>query len=347
MKPDNGILLIGNFLSHAGFPRGVCEDLSERLQKTGWDVITTSHKPGRLPRLFDILTTIWRKRDLFSVAHVDVFSGLAFFWAEASCWLLRRLNKPFSLTLHGGNLPLFACRWPGRIHRLLVSAAAVTTPSNYLVEAMRSYRQDIRLIPNPIDLAAYPFRLRFRPKPRLIWLRSFHSIYNPVLASRVLAALLPHFPNTTLTMIGPDKGDGSLQKTLEVACKLNVMEHIRFVGGVPKVDVPLWLNQGDIFINTTNMDNFPVSVIEAMACGLCIVSTDVGGIPCLLKDEHDALLVPPNNPLEMASDIRRILTEPGLAERLSLNARHKSEQFDWKVILPQWESLFRELISLA
>jgi glycosyltransferase involved in cell wall biosynthesis len=80
-------------------------------------------------------------------------------------------------------------------------------------------------------------------------------------------------------------------------------------------------------------------VLEAMACGLCIVSTNVGGLTYLLEDEHDALLVPPNDPAAMAAAVRRLLTEPGLAERLSRNARHKAEEFDLSVILPQWERL--------
>ena len=80
-----------------------------------------------------------------------------------------------------------------------------------------------------------------------------------------------------------------------------------------------------------------------MACGLCIVSTRVGGIPYLLEDGSDALLVPPNDPDAMAAAVRRILTEPGLAERLSRNARQKASGFDWRTILPRWEALFTEI----
>src|SRR6185436_16069131 len=96
-----------------------------------------------------------------------------------------------------------------------------------------------------------------------------------------------------LTMIGPDKGDGSLQQTQRVAGERGVVNHISFVGGVPKREVPERLSHADIFLNTTNVDNTPVSVLEAMACGLCVVNTNVGGLPYLLEHEEDALLVPP------------------------------------------------------
>jgi len=65
-----------------------------------------------------------------------------------------------------------------------------------------------------------------------------------------------------------------------------------------------------------------------------------------LKDDHDALLVQPDDSAAMATAVRRILTEPGLAERLSRNARVKAEQYDWSVILPQWERLLKRLMAM-
>jgi glycosyltransferase involved in cell wall biosynthesis len=144
-------------------------------------------------------------------------------------------------------------------------------------------------------------------------------------------------------MFGPDWGDGSLQQMQSEARFLGVEERIGLPGRVPKAAVSKSLHQGDIFLNTTNVDNTPVSVLEAMACGLCVVSTNVGGIPYLLEHERDALLVPPDNPEAMAKAVHRILTEPGLAESLSQNARKKVEQFDWAVVLPQWERLFGDV----
>lgn len=342
------LLIVGNFYSaKMGVYRSVCEDLAEHLQDRGWTVVATSHRPGRIWRLVDKVLDTWKYRHSYDVAQVDVYSGPAFLWAEAVCAVLRHARKPYVLSLHGGNLPAFSRRWPGRVRRLLRSAAVVTTPSRYLLEHMRAFRADLRLLPNPLDIGRYPFRLRAHPRPRLVWLRAFHNIYNPTLAPQVLARLNGEFPDLHLTMVGPDKGDGSFQATHRTAKTLGVMEHIHFPGGVPKAEVPAWLDSGDIFINTTNIDNTPVSVMEAMACGMCIVSTDVGGIPYLLEHEQDALLVPAGNAEAMAEAVRRVLTEPGLAERLSQNARAKAEGFDWSVILPAWEQIFLEVLSLA
>jgi glycosyltransferase involved in cell wall biosynthesis len=333
------VLVVGNFLSAAVGNRSVCEDLAERLLPLGWRVLTTSRHAGRWRRLADMTSTIWRRRHDYQLAQVDVYSGRAFFLAEAACACLRAAGKPFVLTLHGGNLPAFARRWPQRVRRLLGRASAVTTPSRYLLEQMQPYHNGLVLLPNALDLDAYPYRTRSRLRPRLIWLRAFSHIYNPALAAKTLALLAPQFPDVQLVMIGPDKGDGSLQDMQRLAEKLGVSNRIHVAGPVPKADVPHWLNDADVFLNTTNVDNTPVSVLEALACGLCVVTTNVGGVPYLVCHDRSALLVPPQDAEAMARCIRRLLSEEGLAQRLSDNARHEVERFDWAAVLPQWDRI--------
>jgi glycosyltransferase involved in cell wall biosynthesis len=289
-----------------------------------------------------MVSTVWRQRRNYIIAQVDVFSGPAFLWAEVVCGILQLLNKPFVLTLHGGNLPAFARRWPRRVQRLLRGAVAVTSPSPFLHEEMKSFRSDLLMLPNALDLNRYQFRLRRYPRPRLVWVRAFHESYNPSLAPRMLAELIHEYPDISLVMIGPDKGDGSLQKTKQVAAQSGVLEHMSFPGPIPKNQIPTWLSEGDIFVNTTNVDNTPVSVLEAMASGLCIVTTNVGGIPYLLQHERDGLLVNPNDPVAMAAAVRRFLTDPALAESLSTGARNKAEQYDWSMIMPQWTVLIEK-----
>lgn len=317
------------------------EDLAERLRKAEYDLVTTSpYRNGWVRGAHMVAMAIIRRRD-YEVTVVDLYSGRAFLWAEGVCRALRMIGKTYVLTLRGGNLPTFARRWPGRVRRLLRSAAVVTTPSHYLLEQMKPYRDNLRLLPNPLELGNYSLKLRERPQPRLTWLRAFHANYNPELAPRVVALLAQDFPDIHLTMIGPDKGDGSLQRTKQVAAELGVTDRIVLTGGVFKAEVPDLLDKGDIFLNTTNVDNTPISVLEAMACGLCVVSTNAGGIPYLLEHERDALLVPPDDPAAMAAAVRRILSEAGLAERISQNALQKVKHFDWSIIMPQWETLLR------
>jgi glycosyltransferase involved in cell wall biosynthesis len=336
--------MVGNFLSGSRAYRLVCEDLADRLASRGWAVVTTSREPGRFRRLLDMVGTAWRERRRYGAAQVDLYSGPAYLWAEAVCWTLRRARRPYVLTLHGGDLPKLAARRPGTVARLLRSAAAVTAPSRYLLEKLAPYRPDVRLIPNGLDVAAYPVRPPGPVRPSLIWLRAFHRIYNPELAVEVLARLVSEFPEARLTMVGPDTGDGSLEDARRAARRLGVEDRVEFPGGVVKRDVPQWLQKGDVFLNTTDVDNTPTSVVEAMACGLCVVSTDVGGLPYLLEHGKDALLVAPNDAGAMAGAVRALLTDEGLAGRLSRSASDKARGMDWNVVLPRWEALLESIV---
>lgn len=338
MNPS--ILIVGNFLSAKSRNRTIAEELTLRWNEAGYLIITTSRLNSRPLRLLDMLSTAFFQRKNYQIAYVEVYSGGAFLWAEMVSKLLDVLQKPYILALHGGNLPDFARRWSGRVKRLLQGAAVVVAPSYYLLEKLLPYRDDIILIPNPLDLKNYPFHVRSTPVPSLVWLRAFHDIYNPQMAPQAIANLRSVFPDIHLTMIGPDKGDGSFQKTQQLIEALGLQENIVLVPGILKSQVPQYLAQADIFINTTNIDNTPVSVMEAMACGLCIVSTNVGGIPYLLEDGHDSLLVLPDDADAMTASVRRILTEPGLAGKLSGTVRRKAEQFDWLGVLRQWEEIF-------
>ncbi len=341
------VLLVGNFLSGRGRCRSICEELAARLPQAGCPVVTTSSKRAKWLRLADMVTTTWRRRHQFAVAQIDVFSGPAFFWAEAAAAALALAGKPYILTLHGGNLPRFANEHPERVRRLLQSSAAVTTPSRYLMERLSSYRDDIRFIPNGVDVGSYAPRPQAAAGPRLVWLRAFHRIYNPSLAVRTLALLTPRWPDAHLTMAGPDKGDGSLQAARRLASDLDVARHVQFRGAIPKRDVPALLAEGDIFLNTTDVDNAPVTVVEAMATGLCVVSTNVDGIPFLVDDERDGLLVPPDDAEAMAGAVRRVLEDQALAARLSHNARRKAEQLDWSWIVGEWRRLFAATVEGA
>ncbi|MEO8075731.1 MAG: glycosyltransferase family 4 protein [Acidobacteriota bacterium] len=339
------VLIVGNFLHSATGTFGVCEGLAAELAAAGWDVVTTSGRPRRVARLADMLTTIWRERGRYAVAQVDVYSGSAFYWAEASCWLLRRIGRPYILTLHGGALPEFAARHPERVTRLLNSAAAVTTPSGYLVEALSRYRRNLILQPNPIAAAQYPFRVRRAPEPRLLWVRAFHRIYNPVMAVRVVASLQHDYPGVRLTMVGPDRGDGTREKTLAAAAELGVETRVAFPGAVAKSRLPEVFAEHDIFLNTTNVDNTPVTVVEAMACGMSVISTSVGGVPYLVRHEEDALLVEPDDADGMSAAVRRVMNTPDLAEKLSLGARQNALSRDWSILLPRWERLLNDVAA--
>ncbi len=345
LSPDRrSVLVVGVMPPPAMGARAQSEELAGRLQASGWRVSTVSHRKGRFTRVADMVVSAWRWRARYEAAEVDVFSGAAFRWAEAVIAVLRAAKKPYVLALHGGNLPRFARAEAPRVRRLLAGAAAVTAPSHYLFEAMRVYREDLHYLPNALDVGTFPYRPRASAAPRLVWVRAFHEVYNPVLAVRVLAALAAERKDVRLVMIGRDK-DGTLARVRETARALGVEDRLELPGPVPHAQIGRWLADADVFLNTTNVDNTPVSVLEAQAAGLCVVSTNVGGLPFLLEDGKDALLVPPDDARAMAAAVLRLVSEPTLAASLAAAGREKVQRFDWGRVLPEWDALLTRVIA--
>jgi len=336
------VLLVSNFLSGWDGRRTYAEDLAARLEGAGLRIRTSSRLAFKPARLADMVLAAAGGRGAYELAVIDVYSGQAFFWAEAAARAAKVAGKRIVLVLHGGRLPEFAARHERRVAALLAGADAVIAPSAYLEQAFRRFRPDIRVLPNAIDLRAYPFRIREQARPRLVWLRSFHQIYNPVMAIEVLERVRRRHREANLAMYGPDK-DGTLALCRKRAAELGVADAVRFAGVVPKEQVGRALAEADIFLNTTNVDNTPVSVIEAMACGLCVVSTDAGGVPFLVGDGREALLVRPGDADGMVEAVLRLLEDAPLCRRLSAAAREKAQEFGWESVLPLWMDLFGSL----
>ncbi|HAW09318.1 MAG TPA: glycosyl transferase family 1 [Bacteroidetes bacterium] len=339
------IFFAGNFLSKIRSTRSAGEELVDQLIKKNYSIIVASKYSNRFIRIVDLLFTALKNSRKYDVAVVEVYSNLAFIWADLLSLLLKIINKSIVLILHGGGLVEFYKRNPIRVEKLFLRAIIVTTPSLFLQENFNHIRDDIIYIPNGIDITAYNFRNRTKVSPHFVWFRAIHQIYNPQMAINTVGLLDNHIKNIRLQMIGPDKKDGSKDIVEQMIDENNLRTKIELVGPIEKNTVSYWLNKSDIFLNTTNFESFGVSVVEAAACGLCIVTTNVGELSYLWEHEVDALLVPPDDPEAMAASIQRILDDPELASRLSTNARKKAEQFDWSIILPQWENIFGSILT--
>ncbi len=217
------------------------------------------------------------------------------------------------------------------------------SPSLYIKEKFHDFGfENINYIPNSIELKNYPFSQKKIVNPKLFWLRSFKKIYNPLMAIKVAGNLKDKGFDCELCMVGPD-GDGSFLLAQRLARDLKVDVNFRM-----KMRKEDWINLSkdyNIFLNTTNYDNMPVSVIEAMALGFPVVSTNVGGMPNLVNNGKEGLLVQKEDVGAMADQIIRLVNDPDLVSELSRNARTKAEKFDWKIIKDQWNDLLNQDIN--
>ena len=152
------------------------------------------------------------------------------------------------------------------------------------------------------------------------------------MAIRVLKNLKNDGIDASLCMVGPD--GGLLKEVKQLAEQLQV--NVKFTGKLTKAE---WINLSkdyNVFINTTNFDNMPISVIEAMALGLPVVSTNVGGIPFLIKHEKQGVLVEQNNEQEMANAIKYLIDNKSKTEDIVKSARQNVEQFSWNNVKQLW-----------
>jgi glycosyltransferase involved in cell wall biosynthesis len=330
------------FGRHKGYLMSQGLLVADRLEAEGdLEIITTSSAKNRYRRLLDIVTTLVRARRRIHIQCIEVYAGPSFVVEDLASFLGTMLGHRVVMVLHGGTLPVFMRRFPRWSRRVLGRADALVAPSRYQQRAIEAFGLKARIIPNVLDLADYPFRVRSTVQPRLFWMRSFHPIWNPEMAVRVLARIRRVLPNATLVMAGQDKG---LQPQVErLAKELGVADATRFPGFLDR-DAKVREGQAaDIFLNTNRIDNMPVAVVEACAMGLPVVSTDVGGIPDLLTHEQTGLLVPDDDDEAMAAAVLRLVRDHELAERLSRKGAMVAERSRWEHVRAEWHRLFAEL----
>lgn len=334
------ILYIGNKLSKSGSNVTSIETLGAFLQNEGYSVVMSSSKKNKVMRLLDMLYATFKYSNLISCVLIDTYSTQNFYYAVLVAKLCRLMKIPYVPILRGGMLPDRLKKSPKQCNTLFNGAKLNVAPSMYLYESFtEAGYSNLKYIPNTIEIKNYDFLLRKEVKAKLLWVRSFSEIYNPTLAIKIVKLLIKKGIPVSLCMVGPEVG-GLLEE-----CKREVEEKnlpIKFTGKLSKEKWIELSNQYDIFINTTNFDNTPVSVIEGMALGLPLISTNVGGIPFLIENKVTGILVEPKEEHLFVEKILHLINDPLASECLSVNARKLVETFDWQKVKTKWDAVLSE-----
>jgi len=353
-RPEDGarprVCFVGPMVGrHAGRLVSQEETLATLFAEAGYQVVRTSAVRQPVVRAAGLAADLLRHVTEFDVAVVAVFSGRNFAYADLSSLMARRLGKAVVLHLHGGALPELAARHPRWVERVARRAHAVVAPSTYLAERFAGWPCPPVVIPNALAVDELPYQRRERVVPRLLWMRAFEELYRPSLALRVLARITARAPEATLTMAGPD--GGLLAGVRAEAERLGLATRVSFPGLLTGTSKDRALASHDVLLSTSRVDNAPVSVLEAAAWGLPVVAASVGGLPHLLTDGEDGLLVEAGDgdgaAEPLADAVLRLLAEPGLAARLSANGAALAHRSRWPQVRPQWEELLEVAIARA
>ena len=308
----------------------------------------------RLPRLIrglqkvkylrTIVTTIAyvsslvRRLRRYDVIHVFSASYFSFILAPLPAMVVARaFGKRVVLNYRSGQADdhLRRSAVAARCMRL---AHVIVVPSDYLVGIFASHGLTSQAIPNIVDIDAIPYRERRIVRPVLLSNRNLEPLYNVACVLRAFALVQRHVPTARLTVIG----DGSERtRLIALAAELG-LEHVEFLGNVAPVRMADHYGASDIYVNAPEIDNMPGSIIEAFAAGLPVVSTNAGGIKCLVRHRENGLLVERGDHVALANEVLQLLEVPGLALRLARSARAEcAARYVWSAVGAQWYELYR------
>ncbi|RNC86897.1 MAG: glycosyltransferase [Winogradskyella sp.] len=334
------LLYIGNNLKSIKSNPSSIQVLGKLFENEGYKLRYASSYTNKFFRILHMLWSCMRYSKWADYVVIDTYSTQNFYYALCCSQICRLLGIDYVPILHGGNLPNRLASNPRFSRMIFKHSKKNIAPSLYIKNAFETAGfSNIEFIPNSIEINNYQVIAKDFNSIRLLWVRSFSKIYNPQMAIDVLKEVLDLGYKVSLCMVGPDS-DGSLTHLKEKANTENL--DVKFTG---KLSKPEWITLSknyNIFINTTNYDNLPVSLIEAMALGFPIVSTNVGGLAFLISHCENGLLVDKNDTEAMGKCIVELFNNKELRNKLSIDARAKAETFDWKHTKNKWHKIFEE-----
>ncbi|BAZ98381.1 D-inositol 3-phosphate glycosyltransferase [Methanothermobacter sp. EMTCatA1] len=288
--------------------------------------------------------------------------------AEIAAILYAKKKKiPFVLTYHGDwqegfgsitrRIPLYFYN-KFLIQRVLNSADVIIAPSKYYINESRflkGYKGKIVVIPNAINIEDFKIPLKKEEcrqkldlphdKNIILFLGNLIQYKGPDILINAMKLVLERVPDTELIIVG----DGPMKRELKKLSKaLNIEKNIRFAGFIGNTfRKALYYKASDIFClpSTMSTESFGIVNLEAMACGLPVVASKIGGIPDIIKNEETGLLVPPRNPHALAETIVYLLNDKKLRERMSSKGeRIIEEEYSWNKVARMTEEVYTDLL---
>jgi L-malate glycosyltransferase len=311
---------------------------------------------GRIPvlragvRLLPYLWRLWRVAGQVQLLHVMANSGWSWhLFAAPAIWIARLRGCPVVVNYRGGEADAFLQRAADWVRPSLRRSAALLVPSGFLEAVFQRHGFGSTVVPNVINLDRFGVADgRTTPSgcraPTVLVARHLEPIYDNKTALRAFALLAARYPAAQLVIAGSGP---EAEMLAALADHLGIAQAVRFTGRIDNSAMAALYREADIMLNPSLVDNMPNSVLEALAGGVAVVSTDVGGVPYLVEHRRSALLVPPQNPQAMADAMLLLLGEPDLKERLRQAGLQLAEQYTWTQVRPRLLQVYRSVIEKA
>ncbi|MEO8620409.1 MAG: glycosyltransferase family 4 protein [bacterium] len=273
----------------------------------------------------------------YDAIHIFSASYWSFVLAPLPAMLIGRLyGKKVILNYHSGEAEDHFTRWPSAV-RLMRLADEIIVPSEYLVDVFAQFGVRARAIFNFVEVAKIPYRRRTSLAPRFLSNRNLEALYNVSLVVHAFAQVQGEYPEAALVVAGFGSQRAKLESlTLELG-----LRNVVFVGRVPSDEMGAQYDTADIFLNGSDIDNMPLSILDAFAAGVPVVTTDAGGIPYVVRNSENGFLVSRGDHTAMAQACLNLLRDDALAVRIADSARQEClDRYAWPVVAEQWEALY-------
>lgn len=275
--------------------------------------------------IINLFKTLWK----VDVIHLLSCSHLSFFLFTFPTLIISKLyGKKTIINYRGGAAEDFFKKWIIIIKPILHMADEIIVPSGFLKDVFDKFGIETKIIPNIVDFNEFEYKERERIKPNMIIARKLEKIYNIKCGILAFGIIKKEFKEAKLTVLGT----GPEEKFLKSLVKELNIDGVRFLGEINHKDIPQLYKEADILLNPSLVDNMPISILEAFAAGLPVVSTNVGGIPYLIKDGINGLLVKPDDFNEMALMVTKLLKNPIMISNITQNGRDTAKKYTWEKI---------------
>lgn len=266
-----------------------------------------------------------------------MYGNLSFYYEDIISLIAKLSNKKIIFTIHGGSFGDFFDKKKSWVTRVLKRANIITVPSEFMFNNLKSRGVESKIIPNIINFKDYKFKERTKFKAKLLWMRTYNPVYNPIMALKTVEILKERKIDVKLTMAGFDTG--FKEEVIKYINEKKLGDCVTVKGVILGDEKQEIADKCDIYLNTNNIDNTPVSLIEMGAMGLPIISTNVGGIKYMYKNEESAFLVEKDDSVKMADYIEYIILNNDKIIPVVLKSYEYSKKYDSESVMKMWMNL--------
>lgn len=368
------ICLVGPIAPPAGGMANQTKQLLDLLKSEGAKVdfvaVNAPYKPrliGKVPgvraifRLFPFLVNLFQATGKAQVLHIMANSGWSWhLFAAPAIWIARWRGTPVIVNYRGGHADSFFAKSWSVVNASLRHANMIMVPSLFLQQVFNHYQQSqsavpVSIVPNILNQKLfYPNASKLKlikdntlltksatnsggtqphiKAPHFIVTRNLEDIYNVATCISAFALVYRDNKKAKLTIAGTGPLLSALQQQVQ---QLGLLTAVQFAGRLSIEQMAKLYRTADIMLNSSLVDNSPNSIIESLACGVPVISSNVGGISHLVRHGHDALLFKAGDHEAMYQLINKLLCQPALYQNLVRNGLASCQRFHWSAVKQQ------------